>query len=175
MPVQRMRAFFSEGKAPKPEVETLNGSWPSLSGWRAFFMVSRSSSATSPRNFRVRWILSWPTRRKSLLVGRFWAARNNASRTSCGGKMATKVLIMGSIGAGIPAVAVRRATEGCAVGDKGCCGARADPVIHVDDGEAGGAGLEHPEDGRCTVAAEAVPGGGRQSYYRHGDQAGDHA
>src|ERR671912_1288785 len=166
-PAQRIRALLSEGKAPKPEVETSNGSWLPPSCSRACSTRIRSSSATLPRNFKVRWSFSGRMRRKALLAGRSRAARNSASLTSGGGKTATKVRTAVLTGAGLAA--------GGAVGDQGRGGSCADAVIHVDHAETGGAGLEHAEDGCGPVPAEAVPGGGGKPYHRHGDEAGDHA
>src|SRR5215218_5622535 len=70
---------------------------------------------------------------------------------------------------------MRSAAEGCTVGYQGRGGPRADAVIHVHDREAGGAGLEHPEDSRGAVAAKAVSGGGWESYDRDRYEARDHA
>src|ERR687890_355644 len=126
-------------------------------------------------NFRVRWILSCPTSRKPFPEGRFWAARNNASLTSCGGKTATNVLTAVLPVTGFPAVLVGHAARGSAVGDQGRRGTRSDAVVYVDDREPGGASLEHTQDGGCSVTAEAVAGGGRKSHDRYRDEAGDHA
>src|SRR5215210_9086578 len=156
-----MRALLSEGKAPKPEVDTSNGSCLSRIGSNACVTLSRASSATSPRNFKVRWIFSGPTRRKSLPAGRSRAARNSTSLASGGGKTATKVRTAVLDGAGLPAVLVGCAAEGGTVGDQRGGGTCADAVIHVDDRETRGAGLEHAQDSGGPVAAQAVSGGGR--------------
>src|SRR5215210_1038437 len=148
-----MRALLFEGKAPKPEVETSNGLCRPLRCSSACVTRSNSSCGTLPRNFRVRWIFSWPISRKSLLAGKSRAAQNSASLTSGGGKTATKVLTLVLAGTGFSAVLVGRAAGGGAVGDQGGRGSRSDAVIHVDDREAGGAGLEHSQDGRGSVAA----------------------
>src|SRR5215204_3629064 len=131
MPAHRMRALFSEGKAPKPEVETSNGSCLSRRGSSARVSRPRSSSAISPKNFRVRWSFSGPMRRKSLLAGSSRIARNSAFLTLCGGKTATKVRTAVLDEAGLSAVC---AADGGAVGDQGGGGPRADAVVHVDDG-----------------------------------------
>ena len=63
---------------------------------------------------------------------------------------------------------------GGAISHKGCGRAGAYTVIHVDDREARGATLKHPEYGGSAVSAETVAGRGRQPHHWDCYEARDH-
>ena len=149
-PAHRTRAFSADGKAPKPSASISKVSCLAATSRRTPPISVKDSSGTSPRNFKVKWTFSGFVQRTSPFTFRFRAVRSNSFRASRGGKMATKVRTVSLFGFTVLAA-------GGAVGDQGCRRPGADPVVHVDDREAGGATLEHPEDGGRPVPAEPVP------------------
>ena len=162
-PAHRIWALLAEGNAPKTASRLRRARDPRRAARAPLQPGSGLPSDTSPRNFRVRWTFSGLVHRTRPLTESRRAHAGTSSRTSGGGKTATKART-GPLGK------AARSQLGGAVGYRAAVARRRYRYPRSRPRGPESSSGAYP-GWRRYRHPQAVAGRGREAHDRHGDQA----